>query len=171
MSSIGYVIVNLRFSHKKSSILYLYNCIVSSFCPDCKTNLFFYRGFFRRPVFRGRFPPNLRPQTGQNLCKSGISPVDMRRVGDDRGSPGRKPRQHQCRPAPQVGGLHHGAAQRPPGAMVSTLPAVSACAPRRQKPSAQPNRRSKITSSMLLSLLAQSMAAASGGAASVARAG
>ena len=35
----------------------------------------------------------------------------MRRVGDDRGSPGRKPRQHQCRPAPQVGGLHHGAAQ------------------------------------------------------------
>ena len=35
----------------------------------------------------------------------------MRRVGDDRSSPGRKPRQHQCRPAPQVGGLHHGAAQ------------------------------------------------------------
>ena len=36
----------------------------------------------------------------------------MRRVGDDRGSPGRKPRQHQCRPAPQVRGLHHGAAQK-----------------------------------------------------------
>ena len=170
MSSIGYVIVNLRFSHKKSSILYLYNCIVSSFCPDCKTNLFFYRGFFRRPVFRGRFPPNLRPQTGQNLCKSGISPVDMRRVGNDRGSRPQA-RQHQCRPAPQIRASTSVPRKRPPGAMVSTLPAVSACAPRRQKPSAQPNRRSKITSSMLLSLSAQSIAAASSGAASVARAG
>mgnify|MGYP006986455412 CR=1 FL=1 len=103
MSSIGYVIVNLRFSHKKSSILYLYNCIVSSFCPDCKTNLFFCRGFFHRPVSRGRFPPNLRPQTGQNLCKSGIAPVDMRRVGDDRGSPGPQARQHQCRPPRRSG--------------------------------------------------------------------
>ena len=103
MSSIGYVIVNLRFSHKKSSILYLYNCIVSSFCPDCKTNLFFCRGFFGRPVSRGRFPPNLRPQTGQNLCKSGIAPVDMTSLFHEALSLCRQSRHHQCRAAPQVG--------------------------------------------------------------------
>ena len=97
----------------------------------------------------------------------------MRRVGDDRWFPGPQapPAPVPPRPAGRGPPPRCRAKGRPAAMVQHPARRFSPCRPARQKPSAQPNRRSKITSSMLLSLSAQSIAAASSGAASVARAG
>ena len=57
--------MELRKSRTETIIRYLYNCIVSFFRSDCKTNLLFCRCFFRKPSPGGYFLPNLCTQQKQ----------------------------------------------------------------------------------------------------------
>ena len=94
--------MELRKSRTETIIRYLYNCIVSFFCSDCKTKLLFHGCFFRKPSPGGNFLPNLCAQPRQKPVKLRIAAPDKFHPVKAAAAPGSQRCNHQRRPAAQV---------------------------------------------------------------------
>ena len=161
--------MELRKSRTETIIRYLYNCIVSFFRSDCKTKLLFHGCFFRKPSPGGNFLPNLCAQPRQKPVKLRIAAPDKFHPVKAAAAPGSQRCNHQRRPAAQVRCGQLCPVQRPGRLHIQRAlchPDVSPA-----KPPAQAKRFSNTLSCRLLSPCAQSITAASSGAASVARPG
>ena len=105
--------MELRKCRTEIIIRYLYNCIVSFFCSDCKTKLLFRGCFFHNPTPGGYFLPNLCAQPRQKPVKVCISAPDKLHPAKAAAAPGSQRRKRQRRPAPQVRCSQLCPAQRP----------------------------------------------------------
>lgn len=92
--------MELRKCRTEIIIRYLYNCIVSFFCSDCKTKLLFRGCFFHNPTPGGYFLPNLCAQPRQKPVKVCISAPDKLHPAKAAAAPGSQRRKRQRRTGP-----------------------------------------------------------------------
>ena len=92
--------MELRKCRTEIIIRYLYNCIVSFFCSDCKTKLLFRGCFFHNPTPGGYFLPNLCAQPRQKPVKVCISAPDKLHPAKAAAAPGSQCRKRQRRTGP-----------------------------------------------------------------------
>ena len=163
--------MELRKCRTEIIIRYLYNCIVSFFHSDCKTKLLFRGCFFATPLRAGISCQICAPSPAKKPVKVCIAAPDKLHPAKAAAAPGSQRCNHQRRPAAQVRCGQFCPVQRPGRLHIQRALCHPDVRPQRRKALGTGKTFSNTLSCRLLSPCAQSITAASSGAASVAKTG